>query len=104
MDYNFTMMNCYLEVKPARTGWGFDNLVIPFFNWPAHPFIGIILLSLWIMPYSILKYREWKKDPNEISLNQLDNDDGANVLDPEGLTASDDGDDIDENFNLEEAY
>lgn len=95
-DFNLTFAFCYLEFEPAGQGFGFDNLVIPFFNWPDHPVVGVLLLFVWILPYSILKYRDWKKLPNEVELNNLDNEDPNNIFDPEGLATGDDHGDFDE--------
>ena len=53
------------------------------------------------MPYSILKYREWKKLPGEVDIQILDDDD-INILDPEGLTAGDDDDEFEEAFDFED--
>ncbi|NHJ04199.1 MAG: hypothetical protein EAX90_05210 [Candidatus Heimdallarchaeota archaeon] len=100
-NFNLTFTGCFLVIEPTNSGWGFDNLVIPFFNWPNYPTVGIIILSVWILPYTVLKYREWKKLPGEVEINFFEDDDSFNVLDPEGLSAGDDFD-IDDNFDFEE--
>ncbi|NHJ31734.1 MAG: hypothetical protein FK732_02620 [Asgard group archaeon] len=102
-DFNVTLTDCNLELAESQKGFGFgfSDLEIPFFQWPAIPIVGIIILFLWIMPYSVLKYREWKKLPGEVDINILDDED-INILDPEGLTAGDDDDDIEEAFDFED--
>jgi len=100
-DFNVTITSCIIDFTESQNGFGFSDLEIPFFQWPTIPFVGVIILFLWIMPYSILKYREWKKLPGEVDINILDDED-INILDPEGLTAGDDDDDIEEAFDFED--
>lgn len=100
-DFNVTITSCVLDFSESQNGFGFSDLEIPFFQWPSIPIVGVIILFLWIMPYSILKYREWKKLPGEVDINILDDED-INILDPEGLTAGDDDDDIEETFDFED--
>lgn len=102
-EFNFTFTSCLLVIEPTTSGWGFDNLVIPFFNWPNHPFVGILILSVWILPYTILKYRKWKKLPGEVEINFFEDDNSFNILDPEGLSAGDDFD-VEDDFDFEEEF
>ncbi len=98
--FNISITNCQVLIVESQGGFGFgfSDLEIPFFQWPSIPIVGIIILLLWIMPYSILKYREWKKIPNEIEVNILD-DEEFNILDPEGLAIIDD-DEFDDTFEV----
>ncbi len=100
-DFNVTITNCNIELTETQHGFGFNDLEIPFFQWPSIPIVGVIVLFLWIMPYSILKYREWKKLPGEVDINIIDDED-INILDPEGMTAGDDDDDFEEAFDFED--
>ncbi|MBK5112826.1 MAG: hypothetical protein JJE41_04295 [Candidatus Heimdallarchaeota archaeon] len=100
-DFNVTITSCTIELTESQNRFGFSDLEIPFFQWPSIPIVGIVILFLWIMPYSILKYREWKKLPGEVDINIIDDED-INILDPEGLTAGDDDDDIEEAFDFED--
>ena len=100
-DFNVTITSCIIDFSESQNRFGFSDLEIPFFQWPSIPIVGVVILFLWIMPYSILKYREWKKLPGEVDINILDDDD-INILDPEGLTAGDDDDDIEETFDFED--
>lgn len=97
--FNISIIDCkiLLEESQGGFGFGFSDLEIPFFQWPSVPIVGIIVLLLWIMPYSFLKYREWKKLPNEIEVNILD-DEEFNILDPEGLTVDDGDDEFEDTF------
>lgn len=100
-DFNVTITSCIIDFTESQNGFGFSDLEIPFFQWPSIPIVGVIILFLWIMPYSVLKYREWKKLPGEVDINILDDED-INILDPEGMTAGDDDDDIEETFDFED--
>ncbi|NPE07091.1 MAG: hypothetical protein GNW80_02315 [Asgard group archaeon] len=100
-DFNVTITSCIIDFSESQNRFGFSDLEIPFFQWPSIPIVGVIILFLWIMPYSVLKYREWKKLPGEVDINILDDED-INILDPEGLTAGDDDDDIEETFDFED--
>ena len=104
-DFNVTFTSSYLAVaiNPNGPNGGLSNLEIPFFHWPSTPIIGIIVLALWVLPYTILKYREWKKMPGEVEINVLDDDEGINIMDPEGMSSGDDyDDDIEEVFDFDE--
>jgi hypothetical protein len=100
--FNISITNCHilLEESQGGFGFGFGDLEIPFFQWPAVPIVGVIVLLLWVLPYSVLKYREWKKLPNEVELNYLEDDEELNILDPNGITTEDDDDDIDETYDV----
>jgi len=99
-EFNITLTNSKLNIIKSD---GSGDLDIPFFQWPSIPVVGILVLFLWALPYSVLKYREWKKLPDEIDINVLDDDDTLNILDPEGLTIEEDGgDNIDDPFELME--
>ncbi|MHA1187572.1 MAG: hypothetical protein ACTSSK_12000 [Candidatus Heimdallarchaeota archaeon] len=104
-DFNVTFITSYLTVNYDPDGPGIDlgNLEIPFFHWPGTPVIGVVVLALWVLPYTILKYREWKKMPGEVEINVLDDDEGINIMDPEGMSSGDDyDDDIEEVFDFDE--
>jgi len=81
--------------------FGFDTLEIPFFVWPSVPLVGILVLTMWFLPYTILKYREWKKSPYEVNLTGLEDadDDAFNVLDPEGYAVDEPDDDFDDTLD-----
>ncbi len=101
--FNISISNVYLNVEYFEEGgFGFDDLEIHFFQWPQYPVIGIIILAIWILPYSVLKYRAWKKLPGEVEINFLDDDDAINILDPDGMSVEDQDDDIDETFEFDE--
>jgi len=97
IEFNLTIANCYIVLEP---GSGSGNLEIPFFQWPSIPFVGVLVLFLWIVPYSVLKYRAWKKLPDEVDMVSLDEDDDLNIFDPEGLSVDDDDDDIDDTYEI----
>jgi hypothetical protein len=81
-----------------------ENIYFPFFQWPSYPIVGIIILALWFLPFTILKYREWKKAPDELLINTIDKKhtlEGQDLFDPEGIASGDD-DDIEEDFVMEE--
>jgi len=104
-DFNVTFTTSHLTVNYDPDGPGIDlgNLEIPFFHWPGTPVIGVVVLALWVLPYTILKYREWKKMPGEVEINVLDDDEGINIMDPEGMSSGDDyDDDIEEVFDFDE--
>jgi hypothetical protein len=97
--FNVSVTSCQIRLEESQgNGFGFGDLEIPFFQWPSIPIVGVIVLLLWAMPYSILKYREWKKLPDEVDLNIIDDEEELNILDSEGLTADDDDDDIDDTY------
>ena len=101
--FNISILNVYLNVEyTEKSGFGFDDLEIPFFQWPSYPVVGVIILAIWILPYSVLKYRAWKKLPGEVEINFLEDDDAINIMDPEGLSVDDQDDDIDETFEFDE--
>jgi len=102
-SFNVSISTVQLNVEyTEKSGFGFGNLEIAFFTWPSYPIVGVIILALWILPYSILKYRAWKKLPGEVEINFLDDEDAINILDPEGLSVDDQDDDIDETYDFEE--
>ncbi|MBD3193063.1 MAG: hypothetical protein GF308_20670 [Candidatus Heimdallarchaeota archaeon] len=98
-DFNLDFGDCLIAIKKVSNGneLGFQQLEIPFFQWPSVPLVGFIILLLWFLPYSILKYRAWKKVPGEVDFTNLDED--SDILPPEGIAAEDD-DVLDENFDL----
>lgn len=100
-DFNLAFEASSISIKevPKGNGLGFGELEIPFFQWPSVPIVGFITLLLWFLPYSILKYREWKKVPGEVDFNNLD--ENMDILPPEGIAAEDD-DVLDENFDFVE--
>ncbi len=101
--FNVSISNVYLNVEYNENGGiGFGDLEIPFFQWPDYPIVGVLILAVWILPYSILKYRAWKKLPGEVEINFLDDEEAMNILDPEGLSVDDQDDDIDETFEFDE--
>ncbi|MBN1330622.1 MAG: hypothetical protein JXA54_14205 [Candidatus Heimdallarchaeota archaeon] len=101
-EFNITFSNSKLNIIKSSSS-GFGDLEIPFFQWPSVPIVGILVLFLWALPYSVLKYREWKKLPDEIDINVLEDDNTLNILDPEGLTIDDDeSDDIDDSLGIME--
>jgi len=102
-DFNVTISSCNVDLFESQIGFGFgfSDLEIPFFQWPSIPIVGVVILFLWVMPYTILKYREWKKLPGEVDINIIDDED-INILDPEGLTAGDDDDEFEEAFDFED--
>ncbi|MHA1500640.1 MAG: hypothetical protein ACTSSB_02230 [Candidatus Heimdallarchaeota archaeon] len=105
IDFNVTFTSNYLTIStnPDGPNGGLGDLEIPFFQWPSTPIIGIIVLALWVLPYTILKYREWKKMPGEVEINVLDDDESINIMDPEGMSSGDDyDDDIEEVFDFDE--
>ena len=102
-SFNVSISTVQLNVEyTEKSGFGFGNLEIAFFTWPSYPIVGVVILALWILPYSILKYRAWKKLPGEVEINFLDDEDAINILDPEGLSVEDQDDDIDETYDFEE--
>lgn len=103
--FNVSISNVYLNVEYTKNnGFRFDDLEIPFFQWPTYPVVGVIILVIWILPYSVLKYRAWKKLPGEVEINFLDDEAVVNILDPEGMSVEDEDDDIDETFEFEEDF
>ncbi|MHA1557063.1 MAG: hypothetical protein ACTSPM_09040, partial [Candidatus Heimdallarchaeota archaeon] len=101
--FNISISNVYLNVEYNENGgFGFGDLEISFFQWPDYPIVGVLILVVWILPYSILKYRAWKKLPGEVEINFLDDEEALNILDPEGLSVDDQDDDIDETFEFDE--
>ena len=104
IDFSVTFTSSYLSVYENLDdpNNGLGNLEIPFFHWPSTPVIGIVVLALWVLPYTILKYREWKKVPGEVEINVLD-DEGISIMDPEGLASGDEyDDDFEEVFDFDE--
>jgi hypothetical protein len=100
-NISITSCNIFLKESQGGFGFGFGDLEIPFFQWPSVPIVGVIVLLLWAMPYSILKYREWKKLPDEIEVSILE-DEEFNILDPEGLTGDEDDDEFNETYDVME--
>ena len=102
-SFNITISDVHLIVEYSQgSGFGFGDLEIEFFNWPSYPIVGVIILALWVLPYSVLKFRDWKKLPGEVEINFLEDDNAINILDPEGLSVTEEDDDIDETFEIEE--
>ena len=102
-SFNITISDVHLNVEYSGSGgFGFGDLEIAFFNWPSYPIVGVIILALWVLPYSVLKFRDWKKMPGEVEINFLEDENAVNILDPEGLSVTEEDDDIDETFELEE--
>ena len=99
-DFKISITDCYIILKEGSRIFGFGDIEIPFFQWPKTPIVGIVVLALWIVPYSILKFRKRKKLPGEVEINLLEDDNEMSILDPEGLSAE--SDDIEESYDFEE--
>jgi hypothetical protein len=100
--FSLTFENSTLVIQESSGGIniGFGSLEIPFFKWPTIPILGVLVLVLWIMPYTILKYREWKKEPGEVGINDLDDELFDDLAAAEGFAAGDDNDDINDNYEF----
>ncbi len=97
-EFEITIEQCKLSFYKEGRLFGFDSLEIPFFIWPSAPIVGVVVLVLWFLPYSVLKYREWKKVPEEFQMAvPEEEEDNLNIFDPEGFAEDSLGeDDIDD--------
>ncbi|MEA2071393.1 MAG: hypothetical protein U9O98_08895 [Asgard group archaeon] len=104
--YDFTISESCLEVIPnpdKKPIFEFGDITMSFFQWPSSTLLGICVLLLWLVPVSVLKFKDMKKGPYDVDLTDLDivDDEDINLGEPEGIAAGDDDDDFEDTYDFD---